>query len=96
MDYVDAAKKRGVPLVSIVISCSKEENMSRATSHGRGITGFNTKLTDLAILNEIRDTEDIFHFDDEYELDLDVTSASADEAASAIVEHLERVLYKSQ
>lgn len=70
--------------------------MSRATSHGRGITGFNTKLTDLTILNEIRDTEDIFHIDDEFELDLDVTSASADEAASAIVEHLERVLYKSQ
>jgi len=94
LEYVNAAKKQGVPLVSVVLSCSEEENMSRAIAHGRGSTGFNTKLTDLAILKRIRDTEEIFRVGDGLELDLDVTGMHADDAASAIVKHLGNVLRK--
>ena len=81
MQYLDVARNRASPFVSVIPSCSQEENAKRATSGDRG--NQNTKLTDLAILKYIRDTEDIFHFDKtaQLELDIDVSTKSASEAA---------------
>ncbi len=56
--------------------------------------GSNTKLTDLDILRSIRDEEDIFHFRDGNELDLDITHLSPSEAAVRIYDHVVEILRK--
>lgn len=91
-EYLDAARNRASPFVSVILNCSQEENAKRATSGDRG--NQNTKLTDLAILKYIRDTEDIFHFGKtaQLELDIDVTSKSASEAAMEIFKNIQLVM----
>ncbi len=56
--------------------------------------GSNTKLTDLDILRSIREEEDIFHFKDGNELDLDITHLSPSEAAVRIHDHIAEVIQK--
>lgn len=92
-DYQDAAAVRGSPFVSIILHCGLDENLKRAAGGDRGI-GSNTKLTNLGILRSIREGEDIFHFRDEYELELDVTLLSPSEAASEIHHHITKVDHK--
>ncbi len=92
-DYQDAAVARASPFISVILSCDPNENLKRVAGGDRG-TGSNTKLTDLDILREIRETEDIFHFGDENELDLDITSLSPVEAAVRILQHVVRVIEK--
>ncbi|KAK1579586.1 uncharacterized protein LY79DRAFT_522372 [Colletotrichum navitas] len=86
-DYQNAARVRGSPFISIVLHCELEENLTRATGRDRG-KGSNTKLTNLDILRSIREREDIFRFQDEYELELDVTQLTPSEAAAAIRDHV--------
>lgn len=73
------------------MNCDLEENLQRAVGGDRGV-GTNTKLTDLGILQHIRETEDIFHFGDENELELDVTLLSPFEVAGKIYDHIGRIL----
>lgn len=87
LDYRDAAIKRGCPLISVILDCDLDENLRRATSHGR-VSGGTSKLTDPGIVREIRDSEGIYHFKDKYELELDVTSLSSQEAAQEIWKHV--------
>ncbi|KAK5991830.1 hypothetical protein PT974_05216 [Cladobotryum mycophilum] len=44
----------------------------------------------LGILRSIRECEDVFHFKDEYELQLDVTYLSPSEAARKIYDHIQK------
>ena len=90
-EYQNAASVRGSPFISIILHCQLEENLKRATGEDRG-KGSNTKLTDLDILRSIREREDIFRFQDEYELELDVTQLTSSEAAAAIHDHIGTVL----
>ncbi|KAI0388383.1 hypothetical protein F5Y17DRAFT_222191 [Xylariaceae sp. FL0594] len=89
-DYQNAAAMRdGSPFVSVILLCELDENLKRAAAgKDRGNGSNNTKLTDLDMLRDIREREDIFHFEDDYELELDVTHLSASEAASKIYEHI--------
>jgi hypothetical protein len=93
-DYQDAAALRGSPLDICHLHCDLGENLKRAVAADRDIRGTrtNTKFTDLSILRMIRETEDIFHFEDGYEMELDVTRLSPGEAGSKIREHIRRVL----
>jgi len=86
-EYQNAASVRGSLFISIILHCQLEENLKRATGEDRG-KGSNTKLTDLDILRSIREREDIFRFQDEYELELDVTQLTSSEAAAAIHDHI--------
>lgn len=49
-DYQDAATKRGVPLISVILSCDLEENLRRIVSVDRSIPGGSTKLRDSDLL----------------------------------------------
>ncbi|KAK3945477.1 hypothetical protein QBC46DRAFT_250246 [Diplogelasinospora grovesii] len=90
-DYQNAAAVRGSPFISIILHCELDENLKRATGEDRGKDA-NTKLTDLGILRSIREREDIFHFKDEYELELDITRLSPSEAAAKIHDHISKTL----
>ena len=80
--YEAAAKARGSPFVSVVLHCGLEENIKRLSSGGRG--GDNTKLTDVGILEAIRENEDIYHFRNDLELEINVTSLEATAVADTI------------
>ena len=89
LDYRNAAIKRGCPLISIILNCDLDENLRRATSHGR-ISAGTTKLTDPSIVRKVRECEGIYHFNDKYELELDVTSLSSQETAQEIWKHVRK------
>lgn len=86
-DYKNAAAERSSPFISIVLYCELDENLKRIAEGDRG-KGSNTKLTDLGILRSIREREDIVHFKDEHELELNVTYLSPSETAGKIYEHI--------
>jgi hypothetical protein len=88
--YQAAAVQCGSPFISVILHCELHENLRRAVRPDRG-NGTNTKLTDVGILRSIREKEDIFHFADEYELELDVTHLAASETAGRIREHVDRI-----
>ena len=88
-DYQDAAIKRGVPFISVILTCELEENVRRIVGPERCVGS--TKLVDSEILQDIRQQERIFRFEDAEELELDTTSLSPREAAYSIREHVEKV-----
>ncbi|CAG7963010.1 unnamed protein product [Penicillium salamii] len=91
-DYQNAAAIRGSPFISVITNCDLEENLKRAIGGDRGV-GTNTKLTDLGILRRIRESEDIFHFNDENELEIDITQLSPSEVAGKIYDHIGKILF---
>jgi hypothetical protein len=88
-DYYRAVKERGSAFFSIVLMCDFKENERRIQSTERSVR---TKLTDVSILKTIRDDEDLYRFNDENELVLDITNLSVGEAARLIVDHVEAKL----
>jgi chloramphenicol 3-O-phosphotransferase len=82
-DYLQAAQSRGSRFISIILTCEAAENERRLRSADRGGPN-NTKLTDIGILREIRESEDLYHFGGQDELELDVSAMSASETAKAI------------
>lgn len=70
--------------MSIVLHCELEENLRRLNGTGRGGQQ-NTKLMDPKILRDIRETEDLYHFGDAMEKDIDVTNFSPLDAARQIL-----------
>lgn len=50
--------------------------------------GLNTKMTDIEVLCQIRETETIFRFGNKDELVLDVTNLTAADAAMLIFMHI--------
>jgi hypothetical protein len=89
-DYTSAAAARGSPFVSIVLTCDLDENITRLTNSSR--SGPKTKLTDVDILREIRETEDIMHFGGELELEIDVTTKEPSAVAEEIKAFLAHVV----
>lgn len=89
-DYQQGAASRNSPFFSVVLSCGLEENLRRVQTAGRG-GATNTKLTDVDIVCNIREMEDIYHFKDQNELDLDVTEILPTEAAQRILDHIAEI-----
>ncbi|KAL8736683.1 MAG: hypothetical protein Q9166_000049 [cf. Caloplaca sp. 2 TL-2023] len=86
-DYIHAAKTRGSPLISIVLSCCAEENVLRLGAQSRR----KSKLDDADVLLEIRETEDIYHFGGETELEIDITKMPIYQAAQKMFEFVQKV-----
>ena len=91
LDYQDAAARRGVPFLSVVLWCDLNENLRRVVQEGRG-GGLNTKLTDPEIAQTIRLEEELYRFGGPSELELDTTSTGPIEAARQILAHISRVV----
>jgi hypothetical protein len=89
-DYAAAATARGSPFVSIILTCDVDENITRLTNPSR--SGPKTKLTDVDILREIRETEDIMRFGGELELEIDVTTKEPSAVAEEIKAFLAHVV----
>jgi hypothetical protein len=92
-DYHRAVTERGSVFFSIVLECDAAENRKRVQTADRSLRG---KLTDVSILKTIRDEEDIFRFNDENELVLDVTHLSIGEATRVIVDHVQARLGRAK
>jgi hypothetical protein len=88
-DYTSAAAARGCPFISIILTCDLDENIRRLTNPSR--SGPKTKLTDVDILREIRETEDIMRFGGELELEIDVTTKTPNTVAEEIKAFLDVV-----
>jgi hypothetical protein len=94
-EYLTAARTLGVPIFSIILDCTADENARRLVSGKRGEN--NTKLTDIEILEVIRATEEIFEYGEEatWETRVDTTSMTVDgvaeEVAGPIRAHLSTI-----
>lgn len=64
--------------------------MKRAASGDRGEA--NTKLANLGILRSIRKREDLFHFGDFNELEINVNNIFPEQVASRIYENMSKTL----
>ncbi|KAK6358854.1 hypothetical protein TWF696_000034 [Orbilia brochopaga] len=93
-EYLAAAQRRSSPFVSIILTCSLEENLRRL-SHPSRKTEPRRKLTNREVLKAIRDEEVIHRFGDWIgvrELIVDVTKLEPEEAAVVIKNFLERIV----
>jgi hypothetical protein len=89
-DYQEAARARGSLFISVVLNCSKEENLRRIATPDRIET--RGKLTDRTILKEIYKGEPIFRFGDEaHEIEIDVSKLAASKVAELIADHVQKV-----
>lgn len=89
-DYQDAASRRGVPFITVIMTCNPGENARRIVDEGRKGRNY-TKLRDVEVLRSIRKQEEIFRFGGHEELVLDVTDLSPKDSAQRIVKHVRRV-----
>ncbi|KAJ6257171.1 hypothetical protein Dda_8057 [Drechslerella dactyloides] len=92
-EYLAAAQRRSSPFVSIILTCSLEENLKRLSHPSRKTTP-RRKLTNREVLKAIRDEEVIHRFGDWIgvrELVVDVTRLEPEEAAVVIKSFLERI-----
>ncbi|KAM0527121.1 hypothetical protein D7B24_000052 [Verticillium nonalfalfae] len=89
-DYKDAAARRNVPFVSVILHCDAQENERRILGEGRG-GRTNTKLVDVEILRQIRREEGLHRFGGDCELELDITNLEPAVAAETIRRHVEQV-----
>lgn len=84
------AARRGSAFISIVVTCSKEENLRRLTSMERSQ---HEKLTDVELVARIRDNSAIHQsLDDFFRMELDVTELDEDTAAHMMYGHILKVL----
>jgi broad-specificity NMP kinase len=88
--YEHAALERGIPFVSVILTCSLEENTRRLASTDR-CDKVTTKLTDCDELKRIREEKILHRFLDHSEMELDVTDLTSEDAAKRILEHVGRV-----
>lgn len=84
-DYRKLAKVRDAELVAIVLDCAREENLKRLTAQGRAEAH---KLTDQAILTDLRSRYSLLRSTADRLIELDVTTISATDAAEAILQSL--------
>ncbi|RVD89229.1 uncharacterized protein DFL_000246 [Arthrobotrys flagrans] len=92
-EYLAAAKRRSSPFVSIILTCSLEENLKRL-SHPSRKTNPRRKLTNREVLKAIRDEEVIHRFGDWIgvrELVVDNSKLEPEEAAVVIKTFLEKI-----
>ncbi len=97
-EFVDVARARGVPFVSMNILCNEQENMERVKSEERGAG--KEKLTDAQTLVDLRKKHKLLDAsvcDEEtagvevYHLDLDTTRDSMQQSADKVMEFLKVV-----
>ncbi|KAK4552212.1 hypothetical protein LTR86_010566 [Recurvomyces mirabilis] len=90
-DYTDLALgEDGRRFYSVILHCEQAENERRLQLPGRG-GGINGKLTDVGVLRRYREHGDgIWKFGDEDEVEIDVTSPSAEEAAEVVWRFVDR------
>lgn len=97
-EFVDVARARGVPFVSVNILCNEQENMERVKSEERGAG--KEKLTDAQTLVDLRKKHKLLDAsvcDEEtagvevYHLDLDTTRDSMQQSADKVMEFLKVV-----
>ncbi|KAJ7122336.1 hypothetical protein C8R44DRAFT_876630 [Mycena epipterygia] len=90
-EYLTASRTLGIPLFSIILDCTADENARRLVAGSRGSE--DTKLTDVGILETIRNTEVIFKYGDQaaWEVRIDTSSTTADQVADAILAGLRGV-----
>ncbi|KAF3087505.1 hypothetical protein TWF569_002104 [Orbilia oligospora] len=92
-EYLAAAKRRSSPFVSIILTCSLEENLKRLSHPSRKTTP-RRKLTNREVLKAIRDEEVIHRFGDWIgvrELLVDNSKLEPEEAAVVIKTFLEKI-----
>ncbi|KAI4236200.1 MAG: hypothetical protein LQ352_008029 [Teloschistes flavicans] len=89
-DYIEAAKTRGSPIISIILDCTAEVNCYRMNAETRG----KTKLRDSELLIDIREAEDLYLFGGDRELRLNVTDLTAYAAARKILDFMKKVVPK--
>ncbi|KAF3158953.1 hypothetical protein TWF106_003826 [Orbilia oligospora] len=92
-EYLAAAKRRSSPFVSIILTCSLEENLRRLSHPSRKTTP-RRKLTNREVLKAIRDEEVIHRFGDWIgvrELLVDNSKLEPEEAAVVIKTFLEKI-----
>jgi hypothetical protein len=93
--YKGYADKRKCCFISIILECQREENKKRLQATGRG-GEHNSKLTDVNILMDIiNEGPEIYSFDRDDEMRLDVTRMTPDDAALVIFEHVEECCRRS-
>ncbi|TFB05782.1 hypothetical protein CCMA1212_001492 [Trichoderma ghanense] len=63
-EYLMAAKKAKRPFMPVYLGCDVDVNVKRATSQDR-VSGTTTKLTDTALLRDMRSRCKLFEFDDQ-------------------------------
>ena len=68
----------------MILHCDAQENERRLMMPGRGIEAGNSKLTDVRVLREYRARDGTWKFEDDDEIEIDVTSISAAEAAERV------------
>ncbi|KAL9038628.1 MAG: hypothetical protein Q9180_003022 [Flavoplaca navasiana] len=86
-DYIHAAETRGSPVISVILSCSMEENVRRLGETSRR----GTKLNNAEILLDIRETEDIHHFGGEREIDIEISGLHPHHVAQMIFDFVRNV-----
>lgn len=85
-EYRSMAMRRNCSLVTVILTCSKKENLRRLGTTERSIHG---KLTDSKLVSYIRDNEEVHQLpDNRLEMELDVTTLDADAAARLIYAHI--------
>jgi thymidylate kinase len=84
-DYRALASKRGARLIGVVLDCDQEENIRRLTSPGRSELH---KLTRPDFLRHLRASYQLLRPQGVDLIDIDVSTLSADEAASRIEQAL--------
>ncbi|EWC45850.1 hypothetical protein DRE_04857 [Drechslerella stenobrocha 248] len=92
-EYLAGAQRRSSPFISIILTCSLEENLKRLSHPARKTTP-RRKLTNREVLKAIRDEEVIHRFGDWIgvrELVVDVTKLEPEEAAVVIKNFLGKV-----
>ncbi len=79
---VELAEHRGVPLLSVSLDCTPEENARRLTAEGHGE---GRKLTDVDVLMGFRKNLRLLRPDVSHRLDLDTTDLTPEAAAEEIL-----------
>lgn len=80
----------GADLISVVVSCSADENARRLSGRAEEQHPGSTKLVDADILHAIRQSEEIHRFGDQLglEIELDTDGMSAVQSAKLLAERI--------
>ena len=93
-EYESAAELRGCAFIPINLTCQAAENERRLRTPERldSVAGGKGMLTDCEILRNYRARSEIHQFQCSEALNLDITVISPSQAASQVIQHIEKVL----
>lgn len=84
-EYRELARKRGLPLVAVVLECELDENIRRLTSIGRSDQH---KLTRPNVLRDMRARYQLLRPDGVHLIEIDVTQLDVDGVVERIIQNL--------